>query len=291
MFSGNTLQCLYSLPSVNVNFSVELFPPKCVHALRSAVTEYITAHRYTKFKFASLTCGAANADKHNSYKLLLALNSVVASPKLLAHLIQADKSLETLWVFVQALKLLGVNKVLFLKGDRYAGAQLRLDAASAFQTLRKTRRLSLFCAATSYPEIYSLNSSSCCERGCARIKRALGCSYSITQFFNAVDAFAKSSIRACLLSESLNVPGFVISVKRPLSLRISAKCGVYIHSYVKRLVSKACAYAKRTILIRTIAKLYSMLLNNIRWFHVFALNKFRMFCKLAWLFSLKEISL
>ncbi|XXM90215.1 methylenetetrahydrofolate reductase [Candidatus Hodgkinia cicadicola] len=286
---ANVIQCLYGLYNVDISFSVEFFPPKHWHALRCVASEYSLATHLIKFKFVSLTCGASGADKHNSYKLLLALSLILATPKVLVHIIQVDKSATNFYTLVQALKRLGVNKILLLKGDYYISSQIRPDAVKNFLVLRRIRKLGLFCAATNYPEVHSSGISARCERALATIKSVLGCSYSFTQFFNVTTNFVKSSVRACLLSNLWNVPGFVVSVKRPLGCRTSVKCSVYIHGFVKKLVLTDCRRAwKRTMIIYTITKVYTMLANNVRWLHVFALNRFRAICKLAWLLSIRE---
>ncbi|ATY93528.1 5,10-methylenetetrahydrofolate reductase [Candidatus Hodgkinia cicadicola] len=292
MSGNNVLRCLYGLPNVNISFSVEFFPPKCIHAIRTAVGGYLTARDCVGFKFVSLTCGASGADKHNSYKLLLALSLFIETKKILIHLIQVDKSLEVLTLFIKRLKQLGVNKILLLKGDYYVDAQIRPDAANDFLFLTETRLLSLFCAITNYPEVHILGKSSRCERTLAAIKRSFGCSYSFTQFFNVVETFIKANIRMCLLTKLLNIPGFVISVKRPLGCRTSVRCGVYIPRFIKSLILIDCDnFRKRNMMMYTITKVYIMLINNIRWLHVFALNKFRTFHKLTWLFSLSGTNL
>ncbi len=72
---------------------MEVFPPKRGQVFVGAVSEYLANARLS---FVSLTCGAGAADTHNSYKLLLALNLRSASPKVLVHLIQIDKSCKAL---------------------------------------------------------------------------------------------------------------------------------------------------------------------------------------------------
>ncbi|XXN13707.1 MAG: methylenetetrahydrofolate reductase [Candidatus Hodgkinia cicadicola] len=275
------------MPNVNVNLSVEFFPPKHKHAFVALAGDYALARCYSKFKFVSLTCGASGANKHNSYKLLLALTALVPIINTLVHLICVDKSTVELWTFIKHLKRLGVNKLLFLKGDYYANSQIRPDVIDALKIIKQTRLASLSCATTSYPEVYNLSACSNLERMCFNIKRKMGCTCSLTQFFNVVNTFIKSSIRANLISGLQTVPGFVVSVKRQLSCRISAKCGVYIHDFVKRLIATDCKLTqrRRTVAAYMLTKLFIAITNNVSWLHVFALNKFRSFHKLVWIFA------
>ncbi len=185
---------------MDLNLSVEVFPPKGKQDFVSVIGGCLVECD-APLRFVNLTCGAAGAAKHNSYKLLLALSSLIATPRILVHLIQVDKSFRTFQVAAHALAQLGVSKLLFLTGDHYVGSQLRLDLISGFRILRKVRCLSLFCITTSYPEIHSLSASARSEHACACVRQALGCSYSLTQFFSSAEAFAKLSAKSCLLSE------------------------------------------------------------------------------------------
>ncbi|AUG91483.1 5,10-methylenetetrahydrofolate reductase [Candidatus Hodgkinia cicadicola] len=283
----SVIQCLYNLPNADFNVSVEVFPPKSKQDFVSVTDDYLASRYNVLPKFVSLTCGAAGAAKHNSYKLLLALGSFVAAPTILVHLIQVDKSFKTIQLTACSLARLGISKLLLLRGDCYVSSQLRLDLISGFRALRKARCSSLFCATTNYPEIHSLSANARLEWDCAQAKQALGCSYSLTQFFNFAEAFAKVSVRSCLLSKLWNIPGFVVSVKRPLNCRISVKCGVYVHNFIRRLIATGCSHAlmARAMFVYALAKLYSMISNNVCWLHVFVLNKFRTLRKLVWLLS------
>ncbi len=272
---------------MDLNLSVEVFPPKGKQDFISVIGEYLVECGNALPAFVNLTCGAAGAAKHNSYKLLLALSLLIASPRILVHLIQVDKSFGTLQATACSLARLGVSKLLFLRGDYYVSSQLRLDLISSFRILRNARCLSLFCITTNYPEIHSLSANTRSGRACAHVRQALGCSYTLTQFFNFAEAFAKLSAKSCLLSKLWNVPGFIASVKRPLNCRISVKCGVYIHNFARCLILAGCSHAAlaRAMLVHALAKLYLMVSNNICWFHVFVLNKFRALRKLVWLLS------
>ncbi|AUG91365.1 5,10-methylenetetrahydrofolate reductase [Candidatus Hodgkinia cicadicola] len=266
----SVIQCLYNLPNADFNVSVEVFPPKSEQDFVSAAGDYLASRYNVLPRFVSLTCDAAGAAKHNSYKLLLALSSLVATPTILVHLTRANESLEAIQLTARSLARLGISKLLLLRGDCYVSTQLRLDLISGLRALRKARCSSLFCAATSYPEIHSL-----------------GCAYSLTQFFNFAEAFAKLSVKSCLLSKLWDIPGFVVSAKRPLNCRISVKCGVYIHNFARRLIATGCSHAlmARAAFVYALAKLYSMISNNVCWLHVFVLNKFRTLRKLVWLLS------
>ncbi len=94
----------------------------------------------------------------------------------------------------------GVNKLLFLKGDCCVGGQLRPDVPADFQEFRKARHLGELCAVTNYPEVYNSSASARSERVCAKVRQVLSCPYSLTQFFNVSELFAKASVRACMLT-------------------------------------------------------------------------------------------
>ncbi|XXN13556.1 MAG: methylenetetrahydrofolate reductase [Candidatus Hodgkinia cicadicola] len=283
----SAIQCLYNLSNVDFNLSAEVFPPKSKQELNSVIGDYLASCYNAPLRFVSLTCGAAGAAKHNSYKLLLALSSLVATPRILVHLIRVDKSFKTFQSAACSLARLGVSKLLFLRGDHYVSSQLRLDLISCFRILREARCLSLFCATTNYPEIHNLSANARLECDCANAKQVLGSSYSFTQFFNFAEVFAKVSVKSCLLSRLWNVPGFIVSVKRPLNCRVSVKCGVYIPNFVRCLILTGCSHAliARAMFVYALAKLYLMIANNICWLHVFVLNKFRTLRKLVWLLS------
>ncbi|ATW06113.1 5,10-methylenetetrahydrofolate reductase [Candidatus Hodgkinia cicadicola] len=281
------IHCLHGLSGVGLSLSAEVFPPKSKQDFVSVVGDYLVACANVPPRFVSLTCGAAGADSHNSYKLLLALGLLVAAPTLLVHLIRVDKSFGAFQAAARSLAQLGISKLLFLRGDYYVSSQLRLDLISSFRILREARCLSLFCITTDYPEVHGLSANTRLGWACARVKQALGCSYSFTQFFNFAEAFAKLSVRSCLLSGLWNVPGFIASVKRLLNCRISVKCGVYIHDFARRLILAGYSHnlMVRAMCVCALAKLYSMVSNNICWLHVFVLNKLRTLRKLVWLLS------
>lgn len=138
---------------------MEVFPSKSKQEFVSAVGDCLASCHNALPRFVSLTCGAAGAAKHNSYKLLLALSSLVAAPRVLVHLIQVDKSFEAFQLAACSLARLGISKLLFLRGDYYVSSQLRLDLISCFRSLRQARRLSLFCVITCYPEIHNLGAN------------------------------------------------------------------------------------------------------------------------------------
>ncbi|AUG34233.1 5,10-methylenetetrahydrofolate reductase [Candidatus Hodgkinia cicadicola] len=275
------IQCLYNLPSVDLNLSVEVLPPKGKQDFVSAIGDYSIACGNALPRFVSLTCGAADAAKHNSYKLLLALSSVVAVPRILVRLTQADNSFRTFQATARSLARLGVSKLLFLRG------QLSLDLISSFRILRKARCLSLLCVTTSCSETHNLSANTRSARACAFARQAKARSRSLAQFLNSAEAFAKLSVRSCSLSKLWNTLGFVVCVKRLLNCGISVERGVHAHSFASCLTLAACSHAlmARAMFVCALAKLYSMVSNNICWLHVFVLNKFRTLRKLVWLLS------
>ncbi len=145
MYSG--IQCLYSLSSV-----VEIFPPK---SKRDFIGDCLVALP----RFVSLTCGTVSAAPHNSYKLLLALSELSATPRVLVRLIRMDKSFEMFQTTAQSLARLGISKLLFLRGGYYVGRQLGLDLISSFRILKMVRCLSLFCVNTNRHKTHSLSAN------------------------------------------------------------------------------------------------------------------------------------
>ncbi|AUI38866.1 5,10-methylenetetrahydrofolate reductase [Candidatus Hodgkinia cicadicola] len=263
MYSG--IQCLYNLSSADLKLSVEVFPPKTEQVFVGAIGEYLVASDNALPRFVSATCGAVG----------------VAIPKSLAYLVQADKPFKTFQVTARSFALLGVSGLVFLRGDHCVSSQLRLDLTSG---LRRAGRSSLFCTTTNYPETHNLSAS-------ARLGRACVCS--LAQSFNFAEAFARLNVRPCLLSKLWGVPEFIACVRRLSSCRTSVKCGAHIHDFARCPILAGCLHAvtARAMFVHALAKLYSIVSNNICWLHVFVLNKFRTLRKLVWLLSISDINL
>ncbi len=141
---------------MDLNLSVEVFPPK-------GRRDFVGA----------------------PFKLLLALSSLIATPRVLVCLIRVDKSFETFRMTARLFARLGISKPLF-------GGGFGLDLVSSFWIPRKARGLSLFCEAAGCSEAYNLSVNM--RLGCACV-----CLYSVARFYNFAEAFAKLSVRSCLL--------------------------------------------------------------------------------------------
>ncbi len=83
----------------------------------------------------------------------MALASLVATPRILVHLIRVDKSFKAFQLVARSLARLGISE---LSGDYCVGSQLGLDLISSFRILREAGCLSLFCVTESCSEVCSL---------------------------------------------------------------------------------------------------------------------------------------
>ncbi|AUG34114.1 5,10-methylenetetrahydrofolate reductase [Candidatus Hodgkinia cicadicola] len=262
----SVIQCLYNLPNVDLGVSVEVLPPK---------SKRHVAGGNALPRFVNLACGVAVAAQHNSCKLL----SLVAIPRVLVRLIQADKSFKTLWAPARSPARLAVSELLFLRG------QLGLDLISGSRTLREAKCFSLFCATTSHPETHNLSASTRSGHACAFARQARACPYTLAQFLNSAEA--SLAVKSCSLSKLWNTPGFTPAAGRLLACGTNVECGVCTHGFARCLALAACSHAAvaRAMFVCALAKLHLMVSNNIRWPHVFVLNKFRTLRKLVWLLS------
>ncbi|AUG33815.1 5,10-methylenetetrahydrofolate reductase [Candidatus Hodgkinia cicadicola] len=256
------IQCLHNLSNVGLKPSAEVLPPSKQDFV-SVIGDYSVACGNALPRLVNLTCDAAGAAEHNSYKLLLALSLCAATPRILVHSIQVDKSFKTLWATARSLARLGVSELLFLGGDC---SQLGLDLISG-----GTRCPSLFCETTNYPGTRSLRANALES---SQVSQALARPY--TQFLDFAEAFAKLSIKSCLLPKLWSAPGFVASVKRLLNCGVSVKCGI------RNSASRSILADALTARAMFVCALHSIVSNNGRWLHV---NKFRTLRKLVWLLS------
>ncbi len=277
----NFSECFYSLDSMVLKLSFELFPPKRGHKLKRVLKDIIADFGLGFFKFSSLTCGAGggSSGKHNSIKIVIYLLQYLVSLSLLVHMLYADRSGPALAMLVASFLQTGMFSFLFLKGDRYNLLQIRSDSAS-FADLDNFKRMPVVFGSTCYPDAHPRCAGLRGSLASFAAKCGLGCASFFSQFYNDASTFGRSCLRRATVASASFVSGFFSSSRARLACRMANKCGIYLSCCLKKIMR---VVNKRWLIASSVRVLNLGLIYSMGKLHFFVLNRIRVLKQMNWL--------
>ncbi|MGP1906007.1 MAG: methylenetetrahydrofolate reductase, partial [Candidatus Hodgkinia cicadicola] len=168
-----------------------------------------------------------------------------------------------------------LTSVLVLSGDRYIPIQFRTDYKY------KPARL-IFKNFSLYPDVHPIASGNIHEALVLAHRVSLGGSCIITQFCYDADNWARIAYQSAIFGNTKLIAGVFAPSCGRFGIRMALKNGIYIPYWLKQMLK---APTRRNSLIGLLSFLGSLIVQDVRFFHFYTLNKPRMMCEALWVLS------
>ena len=271
-----------------MKLSYEFYPPKNLD-FQKIVNEFLLMEKYAP-RFVSITYGAMGGSQEKSEGLIRAFRENT-DVDIVAHLTLAGKSRAELTEIIHKFKLLGVNKIVALRGDSLEG-KFKAHPEGFFNTAEFVKFLKEFgleVYVSAYPEPHPDSEGFDFDLNLLREKTLAGSRQCISQFCfsiknyrELIDGISKREIKNDLTAGIMPIYNI-----RSLC-NMATKCGINIPSEIIEQFSEDQEQNERAavkICIKQIKDLQNMGINN---FHFYTLNQSSLMLKILDELSLTE---
>lgn len=236
--------------------SMEVFPPKKSETETEALLKSIDALKKLRPDFISVTYGAGGSNARNAVEIAGYIKSVGIEP--LAHITGGPSTPQDIDAVTKALRALGVENVLCLRGDRptdFAGAYAE-HFPHATNLMEYVRPCGFCMGAACYPEGHAECKTLYEDLANLKKKQEAGASFLITQIFYDNSYYYRLLNEARRIGITLPVlPGIMPLVSAKNIERIKSMCGSSIPLEFRNMIE---IYADKPAVMREIGLNYAV---------------------------------
>ncbi len=260
----------------NPSLSFEVFPPKTDAAFHDVAT---AAHSIAAIKpsYISVTYGAGGGTSRYTFDIAKSLLEGGTTP--LVHLSCIHASRETIRDQLTALREMGIENILALRGDLPEGLSTeKLSFRYASDLTREIRDFGGFCiGGACYPEGHPESASSTADIDSLKIKMENGCEFLTTQMFFDNNILYNFMYRMYKAGVDIPVVAGIMPVTNPKQIkRICAISGTSLPQRFIRIVERYGddpAAMKQAGIAYATEQIIDLYANGINAVHVYSMNK------------------
>lgn len=226
------------LPSPEIHFSFELFPPRTPEGVQK-LPDIVRKLAAVRPSFFSVTHGAGGSDQHGTYETLIQVvehTGVEAAP----HLTCVGSTRANIAALLRRYREAGVRRIVALRGDLPATA-FGSEAPGEFRYanelvsfVRETHGEHFRIEVAAYPEMHPQAPSPAADFENFRRKAESGADAAITQYFFNADSYFDFAERCARAGLKLPIVAGIMPITNHAQLtRFSAACGAEIPRWIR----------------------------------------------------------
>lgn len=264
------------ISSKKPSLSFEVFPPKtgaAFHDVAAAAHAIADLHP----SYISVTYGAGGGTSEYTFDIAKSLLESGTTP--LVHLSCIHASRETIREQLTALRQMGIENILALRGDLPAGMSAdHLSFRYASDLAREIREFGGFCiGGACYPESHPESASSAADIDSLKVKMENGCEFLTTQMFFDNHILYNFMYRMYKAGVDVPVVAGIMPVTNPKQIkRICAISGTSLPQRFIRIVDRYGddpAAMKQAGIAYATEQIIDLYANGINAVHVYSMNK------------------
>lgn len=265
--------------TADINFSVEMFPPKNDMASRG-FDDTVRQLGALSPEFFSVTCGAGGSTREATGRSISRVNKLVKNVPTAAHLTCVDQSVDQVHEVLDDYLGSGVNHIVALRGDpaREPCSSAGPGYRSALELVRGIRSKGNFkISVAAYPEGHPEAVSVKQEIQYLKQKVDAGADQIITQFFFDTEVFTRflDLVRGAGITVPV-IPGILPIVNFDRAVQFAAKCGTRIpgwyHVMYKDLPQDSALHQGISTSI-AVEQCRQLMAFGVEQFHFYSLNR------------------